>query len=304
MKYFNCFFKKFCNHYCFVPEAVNVFCDVVNMIDNDCDFSQKFTQIRHSFMFPKAHNIDSSLEKLKLLGAEKGINEYTMNTVFLIVCSELLLKRYIRYGYSEELFWDTMADLSYKTKECMECKHIAGTFVAGWNEKFYSLERFALGRFQYEKEIFPVDCITKNGRKVKKGSTCFNFHIPSSGVSLTDDVRIDSYKKAYEFYEKELEDGVLILKCDSWLLNPRHSEFLPENSNILRFINDFDIYDSSIFETFSDGWRIFGDRWGWPIEDLPENTSLQKAYKKWLLSGNPAGAGRGVILFDGSSIIN
>ena len=96
----------------------------------------------------------------------------------------------------------------------------------------------------------------------------------------------------------------MVLHCSSWLLDPKQKEFLPEHSNVLKFMNDFQVYRNEDYENFPDGWRIFGDAWGLPVEQLPEKTGLQRAYKKWLLAGNRGGRGWGFLLFDGEKIID
>lgn len=57
--------------------------------------------------------------------------------------------------------------------------------------------------------------------------------------------------------------------CGSWLLYEGHREFLPENSNILRFMDDFDIIRSADKEKFGDGWRVFGNTATDPLTTCP-----------------------------------
>lgn len=304
MEFYNSFFRSACKKYGFSENDKTVFCNVAKTIDRDPDFSEKFNGIRRRYLFPKPSSLQDALKELKLLGEEKGIHEYTIHMVFLIVCSQQLLKWYRKKGYPDALFWETMQDLGYKAAECQDIKHIPGTYVAHWNDKFFLLDRFTRGRFQYERGVFPLDYVTKSGQKIAAGSKCLHVHIPSSGVPLTDEVRMDSYRKAYDFFRDELQDGILVLHCSSWLLDPKQKEFLPEHSNVLKFLNDFQVYRNEDYENFPDGWRIFGDAWGLPVEQLPEKTGLQRAYKKWLLAGNRGGRGWGFFLFDGDKIID
>ena len=69
-------------------------------------------------------------------------------------------------------------------------------------------------------------------------------------------------------------------------------------------MNDFYIYDGYISETNEDLWRIFGKQDKLPYSELPEDTSLKRAYKNWLIEKNEAGGGAGVIVFAGEKIIN
>lgn len=299
-------FEKLCEKFSFPKEANDIFFATAKRLDGDKRLSDEFDNIVNLYMDSETSDISAAVENLKHLAHEMNIHEFTVNMVFLIVCSEILLEKYITNGYDEELFWVTMVDLRYKLLECMECKHIAGIFVPQWYDGFLKMNRFTLGRFQYEKSSFPTSYKTKSGYEIKKGTKCLSFHIPSTGVSLTDEVRLESYKRAYEFYgdDNKLADGNMILTCNSWLLYPHHKDFLPKHLNILKFMNDFEIYKSEESKTFNDGWRIYGSYFDLPMQEWPEDTSLRKAYKKWLLEGNPAGSGEGVIVFDGEKILN
>ena len=69
-------------------------------------------------------------------------------------------------------------------------------------------------------------------------------------------------------------------------------------------MKDFTIISSMQTDNFNDGWRVFGksvtrDN----ISELPEETTLQRIYKNYLLGDGKAGAGYGVILFDGENIL-
>ena len=100
-------------------------------------------------MFPKAHDIGPRLEELTALANEMGISEYTLHYVFFMICSEVLLERYREEGISEDIYWNTIVDLRCKAYECKENYGIWGTFVEGWFDRFYRMERFGLGRFQF-----------------------------------------------------------------------------------------------------------------------------------------------------------
>ena len=68
-------------------------------------------------------------------------------------------------------------------------------------------------------------------------------------------------------------------------------------------MDDFEMVEWEEEEGFHNGWRVFGKDSDLPLEQLPEKTSLQKAYKKWLVDGNKAGHGYGIIVFDGEKIV-
>lgn len=299
------FLTDFMNRYNYPEDAQRTFLRVSERLDNESDFGAALDGIVNGYMYPAAGDLDAALHGVSALAEKYGENEYTMHFVFLLNCMPILKERYLERGYSEELFYASAADLGYKLQECIDCEGVPGTFVAGWNGGFLELDRFALGRFQFEERTYDrdYDFVTSCGMVIKKGDTVINFHIPSSGVSLTDEVRLDAYKRAHEFYKDLFPDGKTVFCCGSWLLYPRHREFLPEKSNILRFMDDFEIVSWSEKEEFGDGWRVFGRDSDLPVDRLPRDTSLRRAFADWISAGNKTGSGYGVFVFDGEKIL-
>ena len=303
MKYLSDHFKEIEKRTQFPEEAIPVLEQVAERLDSDKKFGAKFEVLRKGYMYGRGR-LGNYTKKLEKLAEKYDIHPYTLEMVFLMVCCELLHKRYRRKGISEEIYWDGVCDLKYKLVECIECEHVVGTFVADWNDGFLRMTRFALGRFQFEYSDFDMDYTTKSGIKIKKGQDCLNFHIPSSGVPLTDDVRLDSYRRAWEFFKDiRTPDGYLILTCGSWLLFPKHEEFLDKNSNIMKFYRDFEIFEGREKDNFNDDWRIWGHYSDLPLEERPADTKLRAAYKNWMMAGNKTGYGIGlIVLKDGKPV--
>jgi len=245
-------------------------------------------------------NIRARLETVKEIAATYGENEYSLDLVFVIRCFLILHERYRAAGIPEEIFWSTADDTRCKLLECIECKNVPGIFVAWWYDWWFSMRRFALGRFQYE--YGPVykgeDLTLPCGYTIKTGTPYVNFHIPSSGIPLTDAVRLDSYRRAEEFYKDKFEDGPVILGVSTWLYYEEHRNFLPASSNILKFMSDAYIYSSDEGKGFGCAWRVFGKYAALPAEEWPENSGLRRAYKAHVLAGGNSGEGRGFIIMD------
>lgn len=301
----NDFLTNFMSRYDYPEQAQSTFLRVAERLDNESDFGAAFDAVVNGYMYPQPGDLKEALGKISELAEKYGENVYTMHFEFLLFCMPILRERFLEKGYPEQLFYDEADDLRCKLLECIECKGVPGTFVADWNRGFLEVDRFALGRFQFEERTYHGDSefVTACGKVVKPGDTVINFHIPSSGIPLTDEVRFASYKKAHEFYKDLFPDGKTVFACGSWLLYPRHREFLPEKSNILRFLDDFEIVAWAEKDDFHDAWRVFGKYAGKPVEELPRDTSLRRAYSDWLLAGNKTGDGYGFIVFDGEKIL-
>ena len=108
----NEFFNVFCERF-FDNEIKNVLYDVIDKID--AGFSDEYKDIINLYMYPECKNDKETVDRLISLANKMGVNDYTLNTVFFISCGEILRERYKDAGRSDELFWDTVADIKYKT---------------------------------------------------------------------------------------------------------------------------------------------------------------------------------------------
>lgn len=306
MKYLNEHFKLVEEKLGFPKEAVELFESIALKIEKSKSFSEKFQKTLDKYLLPEAHDFGGMCSDMKKLAFCYRVKEYSLTCVWLIVASEKMLELYKEKGIDEQIYWDSMMDLKYKFKECVDCKEIYGTFVGHWYTGFFALNRFALGRFQFENSTFGAadEFTTSAGIKIKRGDKTIGFHIPSSGVPLTDEARFDAYKKAYEFFkDQRREDGLMIFECGSWLLYEGNKEILPETSNTVKFINDFELVKSEAKDKFNDAWRIFAKSGYKAPKHWADDTSMRRAFKQHVLNGGKTGSGHGVIVFDGEKIV-
>lgn len=285
------------------PEAIEVLKKTAKQIAQTKEILEGFTKAKYELMGSKI-KIEEALEAIRKLSAKADISEYTFYFIFLVNCTDILLENYKKHNISEQIFWDSMDDFRCKLLECHEVKGVWGTFVPNWYDLFLTMERFALGRFQYEEIKYDGERYSKNGIEINPGDRVYNFHIPSSGKKIDKPARMDSYARAYEFFGCRQKGEHLILVCTSWLLYKEHEKFLPAYSNILDFMSDFDIVLSKSTENFDDSWRVFGKYHNLPLQQWPTDTSLRKAIVDHLLAGGKMGYGKGIIVFDGEKIIN
>ena len=260
----------------------------------DCYKTQKF-------------NADKVEEQIKSLADISAINEYTLWALLLIHTAKYTHRLYAEKGIGEDIFWDTFTDLRYKAIECKDVKGVWGIFVAKWYRKFFTCDIIKLGRLEYENNHYYYDAPYSFGdiELFKSEDIAVkSVHIPGAPEPFDKEARLDSYRKAYEFFKEELGGKPMICICHSWLLFPEYKSILSPKSNIVSFMGDFDVFASHEQENFEDGWRVFADKSQLPPKKLPENTSLQKAFKKHLIKGGKVGCGYGVLIFDGEKIIN
>lgn len=257
------------------------------------------------FFYENDFSIDRVQPIIEEIAEKAKLSPYTVWLLFLMEAAVPVREMFREEGIDEQIFWDTFADLRYKVLECREIHGVWGNFVAFWYPIFYSRDIVKLGRLEFENDVYDEDTpYERNGYIVKKGDKVKSIHIPSSGEPFTAEARLASYKKAYDFFQEELDGKPLICQCHSWLLNPEYGRFLPPASNFVSFQQDFDIVRQETTEEFGDDWRLFGRDCKKPVSELPERTSMQRAFKQYFLSGGKPGVGMGILIFDGEKIVN
>ena len=300
----NTFIQKFMQYYNYPKDAVRVLTEAEQRLDAEASFGAAVDTLSERY---KNGELDfhAALELLDGISEKYGMDERTLKFVFILNLTEWVREKYRQADIPDAVFWETFDDLRSKLLECMECEYTVGTFVPGWYADFLALKIFKYGRFEYQIGEYDLDFDfdTACGIHLTKGDRVLNLHIPSGGAPLTDEVRMDSYRKAYDALGHLFPDGRMIVKCGSWLLYPNHRKFLPKRSNILRFMDDFEFVCAEEKDSFYYDWRIFGHYSDLPLAEMPRDNSLRSAYLDWLLAGNKCGDAIGIFVFDGEKIL-
>lgn len=116
-------------------------------------------------------------------------------------------------------------------------------------------------------------------------------HIPRTGTPLGKADCDDAYARAGEFFRDAVSPPVFM--CHSWLLFPEHSRMLPPNSNIRRFMSEYEIVESGMYADNAQAWRLFDTEETDP-DKLPADSSLRRTYIQYFKSGGVMGWGFGV----------
>ena len=151
MKHYTPYIAELMEKINFPEKAIEEFTRVEKRLDDEPEFGREFDIAYNSYMYPTACNLNMALAAITRLAEKYGENVLTMEFVFVMNCTEEVLNRYRMLGIDEKIFWDSVDDLRCKLIECIDCEEVYGTFVAGWNDGFLRMTRFALGRFQFEK---------------------------------------------------------------------------------------------------------------------------------------------------------
>lgn len=187
---------------------------------------------------------------------------------------------YDKKKISLKVFIDTMKCFQRFVLEHKDSYNYYGFDRSWWTYRQLSLQLFRIGELEYEFQ-------TLNGEKA------ISIHIPSD-AHLTAFTCNQSYHMAIEFmkyYAPEYMHRKFF--CYSWLLAPNLNKLLKQDSNILMFQSGFDLVKVDEDATEYLIW-VYKQK-DMPYEDLPENTSLQKNMKTFLLNGGKIGEALGIL---------
>lgn len=243
--------------------------------------------IHYVSMYEENYEMDylPIFDAMEYISKTTGVHKFTLDFLYMVSLVPHLKNIYKQKGIDYGILYDSVSDLKWKLFECKTVYNIWGTFVGWWTIDFFRLKRFALGRLQFNLLAFSRN-FEYNGTIYKEGEPYLEVHIPSSGP-LKHEECVLSYKRAAEFFKKYFEDKPIIFGCRSWLLSSNNYKILPETSNMLSFMKDYIILEEKKDKENSNLWRIFGI-FSLPtnLENLPQDTSLRKAFVNWLNDGN------------------
>lgn len=272
-------------------EAAILTLDTIKTVTADKAFTEKYRAVRDRY-FAGAPTI----EDIHKLAGEQGIFPHLLALAFTVMYTSRMRETYDERGIGEDIYYASLRDLTIWAKVCKRDFGGWGLREYDWMACQLRSEIFRLGRLQFHIIKYSGETFERAGRVVRAGDPVINMHIPDDGP-LKREYRLDSYRRAYKFF------GLDTFVCDSWLLYPKHTEFLPERSNILDFMRDFDIIRSDDNSEWRNLWRIWGRMDDYDPRKLPRDTGLRRAYADHLAGGGTTGDGFGVFFFDGENIV-
>lgn len=145
-----------------------------------------------------------------------------------------------------------------------------------WGTYFINIRLIEVGRLQYER--------------------CENYikiHIPANDKLDINEVK-ESLNNSKLYIEKYFNMKDYKYYCNSWLLSKQIHSIVDKNSNIYKFYDLFDVEDgeSCIDDILNFVYQLLEIK---NYANLPENTTLQRNIKKYLLNGNNIKLGKGIL---------
>lgn len=257
----------------------------------------KFEDMYNSYAKNRNAKYSKFLPVFAEIASLSGENAYTVNLMLLILLTRASRKHYADQKVSDELWHLNFMDLRYKCEECMLVKGVVGIFVPEWYGRFYAVTRFSFGKLQFER--YKLGRVyEKDGKTYPADTQVIYVHIPRTGTRLMPSDVDDACREACEFYKERYPGEPVIFVCDSWLLWAENKNILSPTSNLYSFISRFEIIESVDDETYADAWRLFDCDYNGNVDDLPQNSSLRRAYAERMRAKKPLGRGFGVWLYE------
>lgn len=187
---------------------------------------------------------------------------------------------YMIKGIDENIFFDTMKCFTRFIDECFKITGNLAFDREWWTTRQVGCHLFRIGALEYEIKHLDTKIV-------------IGIHIPSD-TNFSKECVDTSLARAAEFFNVHFpEFANCEYRCHSWLLSQELKNMLPESSNIINFQQRFTIINQGEEDTEFIKWLFNTDCYNYSL--LPERTSLQKAMKKYLLSGGTITTPYGVL---------
>lgn len=184
-------------------------------------------------------------------------------------------------GIPDDVAWGTLDQLG----ELVEI-HRRQFGVGGMDKQFWLTLHlrgviYRLGRLQFNLQL------TGDGfGPLPAGTPVLGTHIPEVGGAFTAEACDASFARARPFYAAHFpEHGAELAFCTSWLLDPQLAEYLPETTNIVRFMRRWTPVDAEPKPGDDSVLEFVFRRNGQPLDELPQRTSLERAAVDHLRAG-------------------
>ncbi|MFI7219811.1 acyltransferase domain-containing protein [Micromonospora maritima] len=174
------------------------------------------------------------------------------------------------HGVPDAVSWATLADLGRNLAVDRRMRGEGWPVMQSWLTLHTRGGLYELGRLQHQR-----------------GDT-IGLHVPDAGP-LTPEAVTASLDAARAFFPRHFPDERHAeFSCGSWLLDPQLREYLPEDSNIVRFQRRFEL------EPYEEQEGLDGDvevlrfvfrTLSTPLDELPRRTALQRAVVDHLRAG-------------------
>ncbi len=176
---------------------------------------------------------------------------------------DVVMQYHRHHGVTPDVSWATLADLGRNLAIDRRMNREGWPVMQSWLTLHARGGLYQLGRLQHQR-----------------GDTTIGLHIPDAGP-LTPEAVDASLDEARAFFPRHFPgERYTAFSCGSWLLDPQLREYLPEDSNIVRFQRRFELEPYEEPEGIDpdvEVLRFVFRSLTTPLDRLPRRTVLQRA---------------------------
>ena len=245
--------------------------------------------IAKHFADPSLTYVDKSPTIEKIAQKEHGD---LLCVLLYMAASGYTRETYHKFGIPDSILYDSFNCLPEKMETLKRFKGYWGYPSVIWPVRIAGLEIFRIGRLSYAMERAPQDIFADGKVLIPKGGTYVHIHIADNDKLIGCAESINAARTFFADFYPQYKDTVFYTR--TWLLDPRLSEILSENSNILQFQKAFRIFGKIDGEE-----QILSRVFGTVEENFDEysaENSLQRGILSYLKSGKRLGSGMGYTL--------
>ncbi|WP_020577019.1 acyltransferase domain-containing protein [Actinopolymorpha alba] len=240
----------------------------------------------HQTLLRDLGNLDAQWLRWPHLPADFGAKGRFFYPHVFLASIPAVLRYHEKRGISEDVSWATLADLGRQIAIYRRINGVGGLDVQFWFSLHFRGLIYDMGRLQFNRGKIHYDeqMIEATGAPFRPGDTALGVHIPESGP-MTQEACEESFRRAKDFYDRYFpEENYRYALCTSWLLDPQLADYLPEDSNIIRFQRRFQVVpgghdgDKDVFQFV---FRMINPS----IDQLPRRSTLERAVVSHLEAG-------------------
>lgn len=205
------------------------------------------------------------------LPRERGLAWRHLYVYAYLALVDVVMGYHRDHGVAEGVSWATLADLGRNLAVDRRMRGEGWPVMQAWLTLHARGGLFELGRLQHQR-----------------GETSLDLHIPDAGP-LSAEAVTASLDEARAFFPRHFPDEhYTAFSCGSWLLDPQLLEYLPGDSNIVRFQQRFELEPYEEPEGLDPDVEVL--RFAFrslttPLDRLPRGTALQRAVIDHLQAG-------------------
>jgi hypothetical protein len=188
---------------------------------------------------------------------------------------------------SDEVSWATLADLGRNVGIYRRIHGRGGFDGQNWLTLHFRGIIYQLGRLQFNHGRVWWDDATLEalGAPFRKGEPALGVHIPETGP-MTPEACDESFRLAPEFFARHFpEQPYRFATCGSWLLDPQLAEYLPGDSNIVRFQRRFHLLPPDGRNSDATVFMFVFRRLEPDLDALPQRSRLERAAVQHVRAG-------------------